>query len=99
MTKSHDDLTLDELLGDPMTQAIARADRVDPAELEAMLRSLAREIGGRPGGSAAARAPAASATRFDRKAAGRPLQPIGLRDPASTCAPGSRSRSQQCGVP
>jgi hypothetical protein len=98
MTRLHDDLTLDELLGDPMTQAIARADRVDPAELEAMLRSLAREIGGRSGGSAAARAAAASAP-LDRKAAGRPLQPIGLRDPASGRGPGSRTRSQHCGAP
>jgi hypothetical protein len=96
MTKLHDDPTLDELLGDPMTQAIARADRVDPAELEAMLRSLAREIGGRSGGSA--RAAAASAT-FDRKAAGHLLPPVGLRDPASACGSGSRIRSQQCGAP
>jgi hypothetical protein len=98
MTRLRDDLTLDELLGDPMTQAIARADRVDPAELEAMLRSLAREIAGRSGGSAAPRAAAASAP-FDREAAGRLPQPIGLRDPASACDSGSLIRSQHCGAP
>jgi hypothetical protein len=45
----HDDPTLDELLGDPMTQAVMTADRVDPPALAAMLRSMAREIAGRPG--------------------------------------------------
>jgi hypothetical protein len=49
---SHDDPTLDELLGDPITQAVMIADRVDPPALAAMLRSLAREIGGRPGAPA-----------------------------------------------
>jgi hypothetical protein len=98
MTRLHDDLTLDQLLGDPMTQAIARADRVDPAELEAMLRSLAREIAGRSGGSAAARA-AAESPPFDLKAPGRLPQPIGLRGPAPACVSGSRISSQQCGAP
>jgi hypothetical protein len=41
MTKSYDDLTIDELLDDPLTHAIMRADRVNPAELRAMLRALA----------------------------------------------------------
>jgi hypothetical protein len=41
MTTSHDDLTIDELLDDPMTQAIMQADRVDRSALEAMLRALA----------------------------------------------------------
>ena len=52
MTRFHDDPTLDELLGDPITQAIMRADRVDPPKLEAMLRSLAREVAGRSRASA-----------------------------------------------
>jgi hypothetical protein len=95
MTRLHDDLTLDQLLGDPMTQAIARADRVDPAELEAMLRSLAREISGRSGGSARA---AAESPPFDRNPVGPLSRPVGvLRDAA--CASGSRIRSQQCGAP
>jgi hypothetical protein len=48
MTRLHADLTLNELLGDPVTKAIMKADRVDPQKLEATLRSLAREIAGRP---------------------------------------------------
>jgi hypothetical protein len=43
---TQDDLTLNELLDDPMTLAIMKADRVDRSELEAMLRALA------PGGGA-----------------------------------------------
>jgi hypothetical protein len=42
-----DEPTLDQLLGDPLTQALMSADRVDPLQLAAMLRSLGREIGGR----------------------------------------------------
>jgi hypothetical protein len=41
MTTTYEDLTIDDLLGDPMTQAIMQADRVDPSELKAMLRALA----------------------------------------------------------
>jgi hypothetical protein len=40
MTRSSEELTIDELLRDPMTRAIMKADRVDAAALEAMLRSL-----------------------------------------------------------
>jgi hypothetical protein len=65
MTKAHDDPTLDELIADPMTQAIMTADGVDAPALEAMLRSLARQIGGRP-----------SATTV---AAGRLARPVGAR--------------------
>jgi hypothetical protein len=46
MTRFHTDPTLSELLGDPVTKAIMKADRVDPQKLEATLRSLAREIAG-----------------------------------------------------
>ena len=41
MTTSRYDLTLDELLSDPVTRAVMKADRVDPSELETMLRALA----------------------------------------------------------
>jgi hypothetical protein len=41
MTTSQNDLTIDDLLGDPMTHAIMKADGVDSLELEAMLRALA----------------------------------------------------------
>jgi hypothetical protein len=44
-----DEPTLDQLLGDPMTQALMTADRVDARALAAMLRSMAREINGRSG--------------------------------------------------
>ena len=49
-----DEPTLDQLLGDPMTQALMRADRVDPLALAAMLRCLGRQIDGRSCGSAKA---------------------------------------------
>jgi hypothetical protein len=39
MTMSRDELTIEELLGDPVTRAVMAADRVDPSELETMLRS------------------------------------------------------------
>ena len=85
MIQSHDDPTLDELLGDPITQAIMTADRVDPPQLEAMLRSIARAVGGRSGASATALVEAASA-RF------------GLRDTAC-CMSGSSARSRHCEAP
>jgi hypothetical protein len=44
---SHDEPTLDELLGDPTTKALMTADDVDPLALEAMLRSVARAIASR----------------------------------------------------
>jgi hypothetical protein len=51
MTTPRDELTIDDLLRDPLTHAIMKADRVDPSELEAMLRALATRIAhlaGRP---------------------------------------------------
>ena len=39
----HRELTLADLLADPMTLAVMAADRVDPAELKAMLSSVARQ--------------------------------------------------------
>lgn len=33
MTTSRDELTIDDLLGDPLTQAIMKADRVDRLSL------------------------------------------------------------------
>jgi hypothetical protein len=99
MTSSRDDPTLDELLGDPMTQAIMNADRVDPATLKVMLRSVAREIGGRSGGRATDLVEAQSA-RFDRNAVGRLPRPIGgFWDTAFCCVSGSPIRSQQSGTP
>jgi hypothetical protein len=89
MTRSGDTPTLDELIGDPITQAIMTADRVDRHELEAMLRSLARQIAGRPENA-----------RLDRSAVGQRPWPFGVsRDTASCCVSGSRTRSQPCGAP
>jgi hypothetical protein len=41
MTACCNTLTLDALLADPVTQAVMKADRVDPAALRVMLRSVA----------------------------------------------------------
>jgi hypothetical protein len=86
MTNIHDHPTLEELVGDPMTQALMRADGVDSLALAAMLGSVARAIAGRSGGSATVLVAAAS---------DRLLRPKGShRDTASCCVSGSRARSQ-----
>ena len=46
-----EDPAIFDLLGDPVTQAVMRADRVDPRELEAMLRALLRPAGAAKGDS------------------------------------------------
>jgi hypothetical protein len=91
MTKVHDEPTLDELLGDPMTQALMHADRVDPRALAAVLRSVAREIAGRSGGSATALVAA------ERNRCLRPMD--AYQDAASGFVSGSRARSQRCWGP
>jgi hypothetical protein len=40
--------TMDELLSDPLTQSLMKADRVDPARLRADLRQAAARMGERP---------------------------------------------------
>jgi hypothetical protein len=40
------ELTLSEALADPIVKAMMKADRVNPAALEADLRRIARTIGG-----------------------------------------------------
>jgi hypothetical protein len=40
----HRELTLAEVLADPIALAVMAADRVDPAALEAMLSGLARRL-------------------------------------------------------
>jgi hypothetical protein len=101
-TRIHDDCpTLYELLSDPLTQAVMKADRVDPAKLKAMLRSVAREItarSGSAGGSAAAFVKAESA-KFERTSFDQLLQPIDVyRDTACGWVSGSRIYSQWPGV-
>jgi hypothetical protein len=39
----HDELTLDEMLNDPLIGAVMRADRVDPEQLGAELARVADE--------------------------------------------------------
>jgi hypothetical protein len=41
MARSYDELTIDELLSDPVTHAVMKADGVDPSALAAMLRAMA----------------------------------------------------------
>jgi hypothetical protein len=50
MTLQRDDLSIDQLLADSLVRSVMRADRVDPIELEAMLRSLARRLEARTNG-------------------------------------------------
>jgi hypothetical protein len=40
------ELTLQSALSDPLIRTVMAADHVDPAELESMLRRVAREIAG-----------------------------------------------------
>jgi hypothetical protein len=96
MTRFYDDPTLEELLGDSMTQAIIKADRVDRRKLEAMLRTMAREIAGDSGGSEKALVEPEGGPS-DRSAASALLRPTAtLRDQAaSCCVSGSRIRSQR----
>lgn len=46
MTYALNEPTIDELLADPLINALMRADGVDARELAALLRSVARQIGG-----------------------------------------------------
>ena len=63
------DLTLDEVLADPMIGAALRADRVDHRQFETLLRTAARKLG--DGRDRAPRAAAAFlAARCRRPAAG-----------------------------
>jgi hypothetical protein len=99
MSKFHNDPTLDELLGDPITQAIMRADRVDPPKLEAMLRSLAREVAGRSRASRTALVQTEGA-RFDRSAVGAFSRPVGVFGDTTSCgASGPDFRSLHCRTP
>ncbi len=41
MTKRYDDLTIDEVMTDPMIRTVMRADRVEPRQFETLLRRLA----------------------------------------------------------
>jgi hypothetical protein len=88
-------LSIDDLLSDPMTHAIMQADRVDPAELEALLRALVARGAGRSGHDALDRecAPAA------RDAVGRFLRSMARGAPPRRVGARASLRSQLCGTP
>ena len=70
-----DDPRIDDLLRDPMTQAIMRADGVDPIEFEALLRASAARLA-RPADRSNdnvvdGHAPGAERVPFDRNAVGQ----------------------------
>jgi hypothetical protein len=44
MASMNNDLSIDQLLSDPVTVAVMRADRVDPTALQAMLRGVAARL-------------------------------------------------------
>ena len=99
MTTSRDELTIDDLLGDPLTHTIMKADRVDPSELEAMVRALAARIGrlaGRSNGDALD----GHRVAFDRDAVSRFLRSMdrGRTGVSRRVAARSSMRSQLCGA-
>ena len=57
------DLTIDDVLDDPMILALRRADRVDAKAFEALLRSSANKIGARTRSEVADTAPPDAQTR------------------------------------
>jgi hypothetical protein len=99
MTTFRDELTLDDLLGDPLTQAIMKADHIDPSELEVMVRALAARIArlaGRSNGDALD----GDREAFDRNAVSRFLRSMdrGRTDESRRVATRSSMRSQLCGT-
>jgi hypothetical protein len=48
MSSRRKDLTIDQLLNDPVTLAVMEADKVNPDALKAMLRTLASRLKGTP---------------------------------------------------
>jgi len=100
MTTSRDELTIDDLLGDPLTHTIMKADRVDPSELEAMVRALAARIArlsGRLNGDALD----GDRVAFDRNVVSRFLRSMERRRSGVSrrvAAARSSMRSQLCGA-
>ena len=99
MTTFRDELTIDDLLGDPLTQAIMKADRIDPSELEAMMRAMAAwiaRLAGRSNGDALD----GDRVAFDRNAVSRFLRSMdrGRTEVSRRVAARSSMRSQPCGA-
>jgi hypothetical protein len=97
MTACHH-LSIDDLLGDPMTHAIMQADRVDPAELEAMLRALAAR-GARGAGRSSHDALDRECAPQARDAVGRFLRSMARGAPPPRVGARASLRSQLCGTP
>jgi hypothetical protein len=97
MSTCCDELTIDGLLRDPLTHAIMKADRVDPSELEAILRALAARIA-RPAGRLSGDAVDAERATFDRNAVTRFLRSMDRGSEVSGVAARSSMRSQPCGA-
>jgi hypothetical protein len=93
------DLTIDDLLADPMTHAIMQADRVDPSELATMLRALAPLVA-RAAGRSGNRDRDGERAPSDRNAFGPFLRSTGCggRQTSRRVAPGSSLQSQFCGA-
>ena len=94
MTTPRDELTIDDLLGDSLTHAIMKADRVDPSELRAMLLALAPLVAHAAGRSSDSDLAARCAT--GRRAFGRFLRSMDRDGGETSCRAATRSglRSQ-----
>jgi hypothetical protein len=99
MTTSQEELTIDDLLGDPLTHAIMKADRVDRLELETMVRALAARIARFAGGSNDD-ALDAEGLASDRNAVCRFLRSMdrGRSEVSRRVTAPSRMQSQRCGA-
>ena len=99
MTTSQEELTIDDLLGDPLTHAIMKADRVDRSELETLVRALAARIARFAGGSNDD-ALDAEGLAADRNAVCRFLRSMdrGRSEVSRRVAAQSSLRSQRCGA-
>jgi hypothetical protein len=99
MTTPRDELTIDDLLGDPLTHAIMKADRVDRSDLEAMVRALAARIARLSGGSNDEPLDA-ERVAFDCNAVSRFLRSMdrGRSEVSRRVAARSSLRSQPCGA-
>jgi hypothetical protein len=93
------DLTIDDLLADPMTHAIMQADRVDPSELATMLRALAPLVA-RAAGRSGNRERDGECAPSDRRNGPKALRSTGCggRQTSRRVAPGSSLQPQYCGA-
>lgn len=97
MTADCKDLSIEDLLRDGMTQAVMRADRVDPTQFAAMLRNVAVVL-------KSARRPPVKTVGSDRPVAERGLidrspASIGRVEDHLGCFARPDGRSQCCGAP